>query len=68
MKQDASLLFLFGTLRLSTNDAKRTVGRFNELISDNRAVFRRYFGVDLLAARSISMFPRRLRCRTPSMH
>jgi Histidine kinase-, DNA gyrase B-, and HSP90-like ATPase len=26
---------------------KRTVGRFNELITDNRAVFRYYFGVDL---------------------
>ena len=41
------ILRLSGTLRLSTPDVKRTAGRFNELITDNRAVFRRYFGVDL---------------------
>ena len=32
---------------MSTSDAKRTVGRFNELITDNSAIFRRYFSVDL---------------------
>jgi len=47
MKETKPTLSLAGTLRLSTSDAKRTVGRFNELITDNSAVFRRYFGVDL---------------------
>lgn len=41
------ILSLAGTLRLSTPDAKRAGGCFNELITDNGAVFRRYFGVDL---------------------
>jgi CTP-dependent riboflavin kinase len=40
-------LSLAGTFRLSTADAKRTVGRFNEVITDNSPVFRRYFGVEL---------------------
>jgi CTP-dependent riboflavin kinase len=47
MDKTQPILRLVGTLRLSTPDAKRTVGRFNELITDNSAVFRRYFGVDL---------------------
>lgn len=47
MNETKPILSLAGTLRLSTPDAKRTVGRFNELITDNRAVFRRHFGVDL---------------------
>ncbi len=47
MNETKLILSLAGTLRLSTPDAKRTVGRFNELITDNSAVFRRYFGVDL---------------------
>ncbi len=41
------LLSLTGALRFSTPDAKRTAGQFNELITENSAVFRRYFGVDL---------------------
>lgn len=40
-------MILLGTLRLSTADSRRTAGHFNVLIADNRAVFRRYFGVDL---------------------
>jgi len=47
MDKTKPILSLAGTLRLSTPDAKRTVGRFNELITDNSAVFRRYFGVEL---------------------
>ena len=49
MQENGSATYsrLSGTLRLSTSDTKRTVGRFNELITDNHAVFRRYFGVDL---------------------
>jgi CTP-dependent riboflavin kinase len=41
------ILVLSGTLRLSEPGAKRTVGRFNTLVTDNAAVFRSYFGVDL---------------------
>lgn len=41
------LMSLAGALRLSTPDAKRTSGRFNELITKNSSVFRHYFGVDL---------------------
>jgi CTP-dependent riboflavin kinase len=40
-------LILLGSLRLSTEGARRTAGRFNELINDNADVFRRYFGVNL---------------------
>jgi hypothetical protein len=40
-------MLLSGTLRLSDDGARRTVGRFNELIRDNTEVFRRSFGVDL---------------------
>jgi hypothetical protein len=47
MSAPTPILVLSGTLRLSTSDAKRTVGRFNQLITDNAAVFRRHFGVDL---------------------
>ena len=47
MNQSKPILSLAGTLRLSTSKTKRTVGRFNELITDNSAVFNRYFGVDL---------------------
>jgi len=47
MNENKPILSLAGTLRLSTLDAKRTVGRFNELITDNSAVFKRYLGVDL---------------------
>jgi CTP-dependent riboflavin kinase len=47
MKSPIPILVLFGTLRLSVPGAKRTAGRFNELVTDNAAVFRRYFGVDL---------------------
>lgn len=38
---------LQGTLRLSDHTGRRTVGKFSNLINDNAAVFRRYFGVDL---------------------
>ena len=47
MSAPMPILVLSGTLRLSTRGAKRTVGRFNKLITDNAAVFRHYFGVDL---------------------
>jgi len=47
MHESKPVCSLTGTLRLSTRDSRRTVGRFNELIADNCAVFRRYFGVDL---------------------
>jgi len=47
MNVPTPILVLSGTLRLSTSNAKRTAGRFNELITDNAAVFRRYFGVGL---------------------
>ena len=47
MNVSTPILVLSGTLRLSTNDAKRTVGLFNKLIADNAAVFKRYFNVDL---------------------
>jgi CTP-dependent riboflavin kinase len=40
-------LILSGTVRLSTASVRRTAGRFNELITDNQEVFRRYFGVSL---------------------
>ena len=40
-------MILEGTLRLSTGAERRTAGRFSELINDNKAVFKRYFGVDL---------------------
>ena len=47
MNEYKPTLSLAGTLRLSTPGEKRTGGRFNELITDNSAVFRRYFGADL---------------------
>jgi CTP-dependent riboflavin kinase len=47
MNKSKPMLSLAGTLLLSTLDARRTVGRFNQLITENAAVFRRYFGVDL---------------------
>jgi CTP-dependent riboflavin kinase len=47
MNEAKPILSLAGTLRLSTSDTKRTAGRFNELITDNCAVFKRYFGIDL---------------------
>ena len=47
MKSPTPILILSGTLRLSVPGAKRTAGRFNELVTDNAAVFRRYFGVNL---------------------
>jgi len=47
MTETKPILTLAATLRLSTLDAKRTAGRFNELIADNRTVFRQHFGVDL---------------------
>lgn len=40
-------MVLSGTLRLSEDGTQRTVGRFNELVAENRAVFSAYFGVDL---------------------
>jgi CTP-dependent riboflavin kinase len=40
---------LNGTLRLSDETGRRTVGKFNELIIDNRETFRRHFHVDLFA-------------------
>ncbi len=42
-----TILSLNGTLRFSTKNAKHTCGRFNELITENSNVFKRYFGVDL---------------------
>lgn len=33
--------------RLSEDGTRRTLGRFNELVAENPAVFRTYFGVDL---------------------
>ena len=47
MKSPKPILVLSGTLRLSVPDAKRTAGRFNELVTDNATVFRHHFGVDL---------------------
>jgi CTP-dependent riboflavin kinase len=47
MNETRPILSLAGTFRLSTPDAKRTVGRFNKLIPDNCVVFRHHFGVDL---------------------
>lgn len=47
MSEIKLILSLSGTLCLSTSNVKRTCGRFNKLIKDNRTVFRRYFGVDL---------------------
>lgn len=47
MTTAAPILVLSGTLRLSTGDERRTAGRFNELITDNKTMFRRHFGVDL---------------------
>lgn len=47
MNECKPILSLAGTLRLSTPDVNRTVGRFNQLITENGLVFKRYFGVDL---------------------
>jgi CTP-dependent riboflavin kinase len=40
-------LTLIGSLRVSTEGSRRTVGRFNVLINDNANVFRRHFGDNL---------------------
>jgi CTP-dependent riboflavin kinase len=40
---------LNGTLRLSDHTGRRTAGMFGKLINDNANVFRRYFGVELVA-------------------
>jgi CTP-dependent riboflavin kinase len=40
---------LSGTLRLSDETGRRTVGKFKELIIDNAETFRRHFQVDLFA-------------------
>lgn len=47
MESSMPTLVLSGTLRLSVPGAQRTAGRFNELVTDNAAVFRRHFGVVL---------------------
>jgi CTP-dependent riboflavin kinase len=47
--QTCLAMTLNGTLRLSDHSERRTVGCFGKFIEDNRAVFRRYFGVDLFA-------------------
>src|SRR5579862_4300863 len=47
MNASKPILSLTGTLRLSTPNMKRTVGRFSQLIAENGMIFKKYFGVDL---------------------
>lgn len=51
-------MILRGTLRLSDESARRTAGKFSQLINDNATVFARYFGVEL--------FPGSLNINIPS--
>ncbi len=49
MAADDGRIRLSGTIRQSERGDRRTAGGFGKLIEDNRAVFRKYFGVELFA-------------------
>jgi CTP-dependent riboflavin kinase len=49
MNNNEPTIILVGTARLSDHQSQRTVGKFNKLINENAATFRRHFKTDLFA-------------------